>query len=163
MAQTCRCLNCITPPHILKRLMESRNEDVRKAALATLLGTERLRGQRSLRATLGLGIAGAPSNGRRSIFDCGHSVRLMDAKLVRTEQGPASPDPSVTQAFNGLGATRDFYQKVFKRNSIDGKGMNSTDTSIAGCAITTPSGTGRRWCSVTATGSSSPISPDPWT
>src|SRR3954470_7845544 len=123
MTRNCRCLNCIMPPHILHRLLESDNEDVRKAALNTLLSTERLRGQRSLRAAVGIGVAPAPTSGRRSIFDCKGSIRLPSAKLVRTEQGPASRDPSVNQAFDGLGATRDFYQKVFKRNSIDGTGM----------------------------------------
>ena len=123
MTRNCRCLNCIMPPHLLRKLMESDNEDIRKAALNTLLSTERLRGQRSLRAMLGVGVAAAPSNGRRTIFDCKHSVRLTSAKLVRTEQGPAPRDPSVNQAFDGLGVTRDFYQKVFNRNSIDGVGM----------------------------------------
>jgi Zn-dependent metalloprotease len=123
MTLNCRCLNCIMPPHILNRLLESENEDVRKAALNTLLSTERLRGQRSIRATAGVGVAAAPTNGRRSIFDCKGSTRLRSAKLVRTEQGPASRDQSVNQAFDGLGVTRDFYKKVIKRNSIDGMGM----------------------------------------
>src|SRR4051794_23839730 len=123
MTRNCRCLNCIMPPHILHRLLESDNEDVRKAALNTLLSTERLRGQRSIRSAVGIGVATAPTSGRRSIFDCKGSTRLQSAKLVRTEQGPASRDPSVNQAFDGLGATRDFYQKVFNRNSIDGVGM----------------------------------------
>ena len=123
MTRNCRCLNCIMPPHILHRLLESDNAGVRKAALNTLLSTEWLRGQRSLRAAVGIGIAPAPTSGRRSIFDCQGSTRLPSAKLVRTEQGPASRDPSVNQAFDGLGVTRDFYQKVFKRNSIDGTGM----------------------------------------
>src|SRR3954468_13860380 len=123
MTRNCRCLNCIMPPHILHRLLESDNEDVRKAALNTLLSTERLRGQRSIRAAVGIGVATAPTSGRRSIFDCKGGTRLRSAKLVRTEQGPASRDPSVNQAFDGLGVTRDFYQKVFNRNSIDGAGM----------------------------------------
>ena len=122
MTRNCRCLNCIMPPHILHRLLESDNAGVRKAALNTLLSTEWLRGQRSLRAAVGIGVAPAPTSGRRSIFDCQGSTRLPSAKLVRTEQGPASRDPSVNQAFDGLGVTRDFYQKVFERNSIDGHG-----------------------------------------
>src|SRR3954470_9798004 len=107
MTRNCRCLNCIMPPHILNRLLESENEDGRKAALNTLLSTERLRGQRAIRAAVGIGVAAAPTNGRRSIFDCRGSTRLITAKLVRTEQGPASKDRSVNQAFDGLGATRD--------------------------------------------------------
>ncbi len=123
MIQTCRCLNCIIPPHLLRKLLESDNKEVRQAALNTLLGTARLRGQRSLRATFGIGLSAAPTDGRRSIFDCQNSNWLPSAVLVRTEQGEASTDISVNRAFDGLGATREFYREVLDRNSIDDQGM----------------------------------------
>ena len=85
-----RQLNCIVPPHILDRLAESSDTAVREAARQTLLTTMRLRGQREVRA--GLLSASAPTNGRRTVFDCKHSVRLSDAVLVRTEQGGPSSD-----------------------------------------------------------------------
>jgi Zn-dependent metalloprotease len=119
----CRCINCITPPHLLRKLLESNNKEVRDAALSTLLGTAELRGERLVRATLGLSAASAPSNGRRSIFDLRHSTRLTDGRLVRTEQGAATADPSVNRAFDGLGLTRDFYNQELGRNSIDDHGM----------------------------------------
>ncbi len=31
--------NCITPPHILKKLLESKDEEIRRAALNTLVET----------------------------------------------------------------------------------------------------------------------------
>jgi Zn-dependent metalloprotease len=120
---TCRCLSCITPPHMLRKLLESNNKALRDAALATLLGTAELRGKRVLRATFGVGVGAAPSNGRRSVFDCRNSTDLSTAILARTEDGPASSDPSVNRAFDGLGATREFYSDVFNRNSIDDQGM----------------------------------------
>jgi Zn-dependent metalloprotease len=123
MTRTCRCLNCIIPPHLLRKLLESDNRQVRQAALNTLLNSARLRGQRSLRATFGIGLAAAPTDGRRSIFDCQNSTWLPDAVLVRTEQGEASADISVNRAFDGLGATRAFYREVLDRNSIDDHGM----------------------------------------
>jgi len=43
--------------------------------------------------------------------------------VARTEDGGVSADESVNRAFEGLGATRDFYNKVFDRDSIDGRGM----------------------------------------
>ena len=49
---TCRCLNCILPPHILRKLLDSKNAKLRQSALNTLLGTARLRGERSVRAAL---------------------------------------------------------------------------------------------------------------
>jgi len=46
MHRSCRCLNCITPPHILKRLLQSSAPDVHNAALSTLLTTAEPRGER---------------------------------------------------------------------------------------------------------------------
>src|SRR4051794_21366926 len=121
MTRNCRCLSCITPPHLLRKLLESQDQGIRQAALNTLLTTERLRGARAVRSTLAPAIA--PTDGRRTIFDCRNSAVLASAVLVRTEQGAASADDSVNRAFDGLGATREFYKEVFDRNSIDDQGM----------------------------------------
>jgi Zn-dependent metalloprotease len=123
MTRACRCFNCITPPHILRKLLESGNKDIRQAALNTLLSSARLRGQRSLRAAFGVGVSATPSDGRRTIFDCRNSDRLSAAVIARTEEGEVSADLSVNRAFDGLGVTREFFGEVLDRNSIDGKGM----------------------------------------
>jgi len=120
MSRHCRCLNCITPPHLLKKLLESKDADVRQAALNTLIATARLRGERAVRSLLA---AAAPGNSRRTIFDLHHSTSLSAATTVRTEDGPLASDPSANRAFDGLGKTRDFYDKVLGRNSIDDHGM----------------------------------------
>ncbi|MFD9480167.1 MULTISPECIES: M4 family metallopeptidase [Streptomyces] len=116
-----RPINCIIPPYILDKLAESKDKEVRQAALNTLLTTARLRGVRSARVTFPG--AAAPGNARRTIFDCEHSEFLQTAALARTEDGPESPDKSVNQAFEALGLTRDFYKEAFQRDSIDGRGM----------------------------------------
>jgi Zn-dependent metalloprotease len=120
MSRHCRCLNCITPPHLLKKLLESKDADVRQAALNTLIATARLRGERAVR---GLLAAAAPGNGRRTVFDLHHGTFLSSATTVRTEDGPLASDPSANRAFDGLGKTRDFYDKILGRNSIDDHGM----------------------------------------
>jgi Zn-dependent metalloprotease len=114
-------VNCILPPHLLYRLLESDDSEVRQTALDTLLTTTRLRGERSVWASF----AGAatPGNGRRTVFDCNNSRFLPFAELGRSEDGPESTDPAVNRAFDGLGITRDFYQQVFRRNSLNGRGM----------------------------------------
>lgn len=114
-------VNCITPPHLLKKLLESRDKDIREAALSTLLTTARLRGERAVRATAGF--LATPAAGRRTIYDCRNSVNLASSVVARTENGTSSTDDSVNRAFDGLGETRDFYLKVFGRNSMDGHGM----------------------------------------
>jgi Zn-dependent metalloprotease len=118
----CRCINCITPPHILKKLLENPDSRIRDAALRTLLSTSRLRGERAVRGLLAPAMA-TSTHGRRTVFDCANSTSVSSATVARTENGPASADDSVNDAFDGLGSTRDFYKDVLDRDSIDGRGM----------------------------------------
>ena len=121
MNMSCRCINCITPPHMLKKLLESKNNDIRQHALNTLLATARLRGERAM-ATLA-GAAFVPGNGRRTVYDCQNTTSLNSDHVLRTENGEPSADESANRAFDGLGATRDFFRKEFDRDSIDDNGM----------------------------------------
>ncbi|WP_225823434.1 M4 family metallopeptidase [Streptomyces naphthomycinicus] len=116
-----RPVNCIIPPYILEKLLDSEDREERQAALDTLLVTARLRGERAIRASFSG--AAAPGVGRRTVFDCEEDEFLANAVLARTEDGPESADASVNRAFDALGLTRDFYKEVFERNSIDGRGM----------------------------------------
>jgi Zn-dependent metalloprotease len=120
MTRYCSCLNCITPPHLLRKLLENKDRDIRQAALNTLLATQQLRG---MRMALGSFAATSGGNGRRTVFDCHNSTNLQAATVARTEDGPVATDDSVNRAFDGLGATRDFYRDVLNRNSIDDLGM----------------------------------------
>jgi len=117
----CRCINCITPPHMLKKLLDNADGRIRDAALRTLLTTSRLRGERNIRGFMAS--ATAPTHGRRTVSDCATGTFLPSATLARTEDGETSTDGSVNRAFDGLGQTRDFYQEVFDRDSLDGRGM----------------------------------------
>ncbi|HEX8675084.1 MAG TPA: M4 family metallopeptidase [Longimicrobium sp.] len=120
----CSCrkhVNCITPPHLLKKLLESDNPDLRGTALNSLLTTAHLQGERSVRALSA--VAAAPDTGRRTIYDCRGAMTLPSAKLARTEDGAPTSDNSVNAAFDGLGHTFRFFKEVFGRNSIDDRGM----------------------------------------
>ncbi len=121
MTTRCRCINCIVPPHLLKKLLENPDTRIRDAAQRTLLVTSRLRGQRGVRGFAFT--AATPSEGRRTISDCAKSTSLPVATVARTEDGPPSQDDAVNRAFDGLGQTRDFYKKIFDRDSLDGRGM----------------------------------------
>jgi Zn-dependent metalloprotease len=122
MAVIRRQPNCITPPYILRRLVDSDDAQVREAALSTLLATAQLRGEREVRGGF-TGAGSAPVDGRRSIFDCASGTFLPRAKLARSESDAAVTDESVNRAYDGFGAIRDFYREVFNRNSIDDGGM----------------------------------------
>jgi Zn-dependent metalloprotease len=118
----CRCINCITPPHLLKKLLENSDGKVRDAALRTIVSTSRLRGERNIRGLVA-SAAVASSHGRRTISDCRNTTALFAATVGRTEDGPAAADDSINSAFMGLGATRDFYSEILDRDSLDGRGM----------------------------------------
>jgi len=109
------------PPYLFEKLMESPDKEIRQAAMNTMLSTASLRGVRSVMAMMAIG--STPGAGRRTIFDCQNSVFLPSATLVRTEDGEASSDEAVNRAYEGLGATRDFFKEVFDRNSLDDRGM----------------------------------------
>nr|WP_308297025.1 M4 family metallopeptidase [Streptomyces sp. UNOB3_S3] len=87
----------------------------------TLLTTARLRGERTVRASFAG--AAAHGNGRRTIFDCQNGRLLSSAVVARPEDGPAATDQSVNRAFDGLGATYEFYRAALARDSIDDRGM----------------------------------------
>lgn len=116
-------INCITPPYVLERLLESDDSEIRRAALDTLMSTAHLRGARTLGAGLALEVGGVDTAGRRTIFDCHHAQSTVAAVQVRAEEGSSNTDASVNRAFDGLGATRDFYREVLARNSIDDHGL----------------------------------------
>jgi Zn-dependent metalloprotease len=119
---TSRPLNCIMPPHLLDRLVQSDEPEIRDAAIRTLVASAKLRGERSVRPSFAVAMA-TPTRGRRTVFDTQHRESLEGADLKRTETSPVAADDAVNRAFDGLGTTRAFYAEVFDRDSIDGMGM----------------------------------------
>jgi Zn-dependent metalloprotease len=124
-----RCpVNCIVPDHILRRLLDADNPKIKDAAFQTLSITAQLRGQRDI-------VGGMPSlftsrggGLRRTIFNANHKPQL-PGTLVRGEQSSPSGEESVDRAYDGLGATYNFYREVLDRNSIDNAGMR-LDASV---------------------------------
>src|SRR5689334_785001 len=110
----------IVPPYILDQIERNGDADQSHAARETLIQTARLRGQRD-----GYGQvcpAGPPGEERRTVYDEKGSEHL-PGKRVRSEGSAASKDVAANEAYDGAGATYDFYEKIFCRSSIDGKGM----------------------------------------
>ena len=58
-----RGLNCIMPPHLLDRLVQSDDRDIRDAAIRTLVATAQMRGQRSVLPAIA-GALATPTQGR---------------------------------------------------------------------------------------------------
>jgi Zn-dependent metalloprotease len=125
-------INCIVPPHMLKAMLNSEDERVRDSAFRTLTTSERIRGEREILGAVRSAIITNPLGKKhRSIYDAKQkrlSPSQLPGTLVRDEDQAATADPAVNQAYDGLGATYDFYKNVLGRNSIDGHGMRLVAT-----------------------------------
>jgi Zn-dependent metalloprotease len=118
-------LCCIVPPHIFDHLARHGTDRQKSAALHNLHLAGQFRGQRQAMQTVW---AATPTGTeRRTIYDA-ETKEQLPGKLVRGESDPAGKDVSVNEAYDGSGATYDFYEKVFKRNSIDDRGMGLDST-----------------------------------
>jgi len=120
-----RCLCYIIPPYILEHLAQTGDAEQRARAFETLVASERLRGERS--AVGGVRVRVPPGEKRRTLYDAKHLSRL-PGTLVRGEKDAPVADRAVNEAFEGLGATFDFYESVLARTSIDGRGMRLNGT-----------------------------------
>ncbi|HWZ44826.1 MAG TPA: M4 family metallopeptidase [Candidatus Saccharimonadales bacterium] len=111
----------IIPPHILRHLTDSARGDLKAKMQQNMILSHGLRVRRSTFAEIGLA---AQSIGElnRTIYDAQNAEDVHGA-LVRSEGDDAIGDPSVNEAYDAAGTTYDFYHEVFKRNSIDNKGM----------------------------------------
>jgi Zn-dependent metalloprotease len=117
---------CILPPYVLTEIAKNGTPQQRAQALETLSIDHSIRQLRAtLAATLGPRRArpeiAAPSQ-HRSIYDAKHTQKLPGA-LVRAEGSRPVADVSVNEAYDGLGATFEFYLDAYQRNSIDDAGM----------------------------------------
>src|SRR5262249_32112438 len=119
---------CILPPHMLREMAQNGTPQQRADALQTLTTDQTFRAMRAAqslptaptqRQPSVLAIDGA---NQRTIFD-GIKTKSLAGAGVRTEVSPPSDDMAVTEAYDGLGATFDFYWEAYERNSIDDEGM----------------------------------------
>lgn len=124
---------CIVPPHILRQVAQNGNSEQQDWAFQNLGLSARLRGQRDVLSQVA---ANAPllalSTGQkiRTVYDAKHNsdASALPGTPVRAEGAPATQDAAVNEAYDAAGATYDFYQQVYGRNSVDDRGLplNST-------------------------------------
>jgi Zn-dependent metalloprotease len=119
---------CIVPPHILHEIARNGTTQERDLALGTLATDGTLRTRRVTHQLLAATsyrnlLSTAPVAKVRSIYDAGQTPTL-PGQPVRAEGQPATGDPAADEAYDGLGATFDFYWQVYQRNSIDNQGMH---------------------------------------
>jgi Zn-dependent metalloprotease len=108
----------VIPPHILRRA----------GAEETLEQMRELTSARTAQAFIAANTPNtAPMRRNRRVYDDQHKTSL-PGKLVRTEHRSTGGDVEVAEAWDGSGATFDFYARAFGRNSIDGRGMRIDST-----------------------------------
>ena len=114
---------------MMRGLVENGTVQQRTHALSTMLGTQRLRGQRDMLGELGaVSLMTPPGEKRRTIYDA-QEQPAMPGKLVRGEGSAKSKDIMVNESYDYSGVVFDFYSKVFGRNSVDDRGMR-LDSSV---------------------------------
>jgi Zn-dependent metalloprotease len=124
-----RCTTCcILPPHILRRIATHGSASQRAAALGTLATDQTLRLGRATYQLMDSGahhalMSASEAIKQRTIYDAGGAESL-PGKVVRSEGAKPGADRSVNEAYDGLGATFDFYQEAYDRNSIDDEGLH---------------------------------------
>ena len=119
----------VIPPHILTRLAEQSGE-ASGTARATLEHMRELATGRAAtlleRPAAGAATLTNPKK-RRNVYSAQHTLRL-PGKLVMSEHKRRGTDVEVNEAYDGSGSTYDFFANVFRRSSIDGRGMRLDST-----------------------------------
>jgi Zn-dependent metalloprotease len=119
--------HCIVPPHMLRSILQKGTVTQQSRAWATLTASEQIRGQRGVLGVLAPLAVAAPGRKRRTVYDAGNGYDL-PGRMIRSEGSRKPKDAAVNEAFDGSGATYDFFWKAFHRNSIDGRGMRLDST-----------------------------------
>ncbi len=125
------CPLCLAvPPHILSAIIAHPATDAptRSRALRTLTQTSQLGGQRRMAAgMLNNSALRNPVAVNRFVYSSGNTTRV-PGTLVRREGQAAQNDAAVDEAFDGAGAVYNFLRTVFRRNSLDNRGLMLAST-----------------------------------
>jgi Zn-dependent metalloprotease len=128
----------VVPPHIFDYMSKSAEQqedrDQANRALAQRAVVHAEREANSLRSrtmidagTFALLAPPAVAAVQRKVYTARNTVSV-PGTLVRNEGQPASTDIAVDEAYDGSGATWQFYETVFGRNSVDGHGLSLVST-----------------------------------
>jgi len=116
----------IIPEYVNKKIMEKGSKKQKEQAWKNLILTEQLRGRRSVTGLMS-SMFSVSNKLDRTIFDAENTENL-PGTLVRHEGEKAKGGKTVSEAYDYSGSTYNFYKDVFKRNSIDTRGMKLDST-----------------------------------
>ena len=118
---------CILPPYVLRNIAQNGTPQQRAVAAQTLATDQTFRALRAAQGTATLAARRPPTlpiegQKRRTIFDA-RQEQTLPGRIVRGEGNGPTGDAAVDEAYDGLGATHDFFWDVFDRDSIDDDGL----------------------------------------
>jgi Zn-dependent metalloprotease len=117
----------IIPEYINKKIIDKGSKKQKEQAWKNLILTEQLRGRRLVTGLMS-SMFSVSNKLDRTIFDAENTENL-PGTLVRREGEKAKGGKTVSEAYDYSGSTYNFYKDVFKRNSIDTRGMK-LDSSV---------------------------------
>lgn len=124
-------LHCFVPPHVLDRLINSSDPEIRQNALEAIRVGSAARAIRATMARMPM-MAAIPSptaTKNRLVYTALNNRFLpLPGIFVRGEGSPPAKDEAVNEAYDNSGLTYDFYKEIFNRNSLDNKGMTLIST-----------------------------------
>jgi len=112
---------------MLKSILENGDSEQRAIAWSTLTETEQARGQRGVLTPLSVMAMTPTGTRRRTVYDARNGYEL-PGRIVRSEGSRRRKDRAVNEAYDGSGATYDFFWQVFERNAVNGKGLRLDST-----------------------------------
>jgi Zn-dependent metalloprotease len=127
-------INCIVPPYMISKLMESGNKKVADLAINSNFRSFRFRNDRSFfqksslhqKTLLGVlsTMAGLGTDMKMEVYDCRHKTDFASAvKLWDTNSKKKIISVAAKNVIKGGKASWDFYFTLFGRNSIDNNGL----------------------------------------
>jgi len=123
------CVCFAVPKKLLKHLAEhDDDEGHRKMLEGQMRHSSKLRGRRSAAVWNGVNPKHGDKPLQRCVFDAKGST-FLPGKLLRDEDDPPTRDKLADEAYDNLGIALRFFSEVFKRDSIDNKGMR-VDASV---------------------------------
>src|SRR6476661_4698740 len=122
------CACAILPPQMLRRIAARGTARQRDAALETLATDQTMRLVRAthelLEARSQRGLLSGPTAAKqRTLYDA-QNTETLPGLSVRSEGAPPLSEVEANEAYDGLGATFDFFADVYDRNSIDDEGLH---------------------------------------
>jgi Zn-dependent metalloprotease len=119
-------VHCFLPPHVIDRLIESDDPEIRRLGIESMATATATRAVRSTFAAMSMmtAIPSPAGTKNRLVYDMKSKQSPLSGKLVRSEGGPpVAGDDAVNEAYDYAGLVYDFYKDVLNRNSLDDRGM----------------------------------------